>query len=100
MEQLRKDVRQDLRAFRRLILKGLIALLLMVLIVGWGTDYRSCIRQAPGREAAQDEVPIAKASAAYWRAHGRPSVADRSERRARILSSEKPLDCFALLPDA
>lgn len=100
MEQLRTQVAQDLRGIKRLVLTVATVAVILILAGGWSLDYRSCLRQDPGRQAAQIDAQAARQSQTYWATHGRPELARIANRRAQALTREKPLACFALLPGA
>lgn len=76
---------------------GLI-LIVVVLIVGWAGDHRSCLRSVPLRASVIEQREINKQAIPYWESVGRPEVAARLRQRVQADRDVTQLDCSGLFP--
>lgn len=93
-------IRDELDCLRRLLYRGLAVVIIAVGGVGWGSDYRSCLRQQPIRKTLREEAEVSRRSADFWDARGEHEIAARARERARIAEKVPELGCLQLLPEA
>jgi hypothetical protein len=79
---------------------GLAVIILVVLVVGWFSDHRSCLRSVPLRQFVIDQKPIDRKAEAYWRQLGDYQTAKRIHERLKAEAKVRQLDCSGLLPGA
>lgn len=93
-------IRIEFDRLRRQLYWCIAVLAIIVAVVGWFGDYRSCQRQHPIRQALRDEAVVHRQAETYWRERGEAAIAARAAARAEVGERVTGLDCLRLFPES